>query len=149
MTIDWIKNRRNVARIRNVVVKYYTALIAQLKAQNNDVQSETESHDSDTQSQIISSSSEGDIIKGFVMGYDEFQLLRPKLPFWYDGYKIIIDLDDGFLNVRVVPGDIHGAAAAAWTVDIQMWSRNGVANPFGTIPPLRERQDASKTSAYF
>jgi hypothetical protein len=49
------------------------------------------------------------------MNTDVFDLLRPRLPFYVDLFKVIIDLDAGKLHIiRTVPGLCHEAACGAW-----------------------------------
>jgi hypothetical protein len=76
------------------------------------------------------------------------ELLRPRLPTWLEDYKVIIDLDEGLLHIRIVPGGIHGFATGAYQYAFEAWSRNlGPLNP-GAVPPLRKRSDTSNPSTY-
>jgi hypothetical protein len=70
------------------------------------------------------------IVADYEMDADVFDLLRPKLPFNIDMFKIIIDFDAGRLGIRTVPSLMHEAACGAWDADI-----NGWANNYGPVPP--------------
>ena len=89
------------------------------------------------------------LIEDWIMTFETYELLRPKLPKWSGSYKVIVDLDDGYLNVRVVPGDLHAAASTAFNYPIESWAINYQPLPPGTIPPLRNRNDTSRSSRLF
>jgi hypothetical protein len=77
------------------------------------------------------------IVMEYDMNTDVFDLLRPRLPFHVDLFKVIIDLDAGRLHIRTVPSLCHEAACGAWDPDINGWSNNHAAVPPNSRPPLR------------
>jgi hypothetical protein len=153
--------RSNVARIRRAVKNTIMAL-AQLYHTRSDTTDDTLSTiasnmSSPMQSESLNPSSDSDdeddeeedisLVKDFVMGFTEYDLLRPKLLNRYETFNVIIDLDDGYLRVRVVPGDLHGAAANAWNHTILNWANNPFPLP-GVLPSLRSFGDACNTPLY-
>lgn len=87
------------------------------------------------------------LVKDFFMDFKEYDLLYPTFPKTYQAFKVIIDLDEGYLRVRVVPGDLHGELANAWNHTILNWA-NHPPPPPGVLPPLRSRGDSCKTPFY-
>lgn len=87
------------------------------------------------------------LVKDFLIGFPEYDLLRPKLLKRYETFKVIIDLDDGYLRVRVVPGNLHEATANAWNHTILNWANNPLPLP-GVLPSLRSLGDACNTPLY-
>jgi len=61
-----------------------------------------------------------------------FTLLLDKFQSSIDGFSIKVDLENGFLRVRTVPGLPHGAASGAFVYDIGFWSENNQ-------PPVRRK----------
>jgi hypothetical protein len=106
-----------------------------------------EAENSDDQS--ISPTDEGTILKEWRMSVETFDFLLPKLPKWHEKFKVIIDLDDGMLHMRAVPGDLHAAAATAFNYSFESWANNFMPLPPGTIPPLGSRNDASRYPRLF
>jgi hypothetical protein len=66
-----------------------------------------------------------------------FDDLRSRLPYHSNGFKIIIDYEDGFLHVRTVPGLCHEAACRAWDFDINGWANNYTPLPGHVKPVLK------------
>jgi hypothetical protein len=83
------------------------------------------------------------------MSLETYERLRPKLPKWRDSYKIIVDLDDGYLYIRVVPGVPHAAASSAFNYSIESWANNLQPVLPGIIPPLRYQGDGGRSSRGF
>lgn len=69
-------------------------------------------------------------ISDFAINEKTFALLTERLPNSTGLFKIIFELEEGFIRVRSVPGTIHGVAANAYTFDVLQWSmNNNPANP--------------------
>jgi len=117
-------------------------------SQGTQDRAENSSKSSDSEADVASTSATIDhgLISDWIMTFETYELLRPKLRKWSGSYKVIVDLDEGFLHVRVVPGDLHGAASTAFNYSIESWANNFRPVPHGTIPPLRNRNDASRSS---
>jgi hypothetical protein len=54
------------------------------------------------------------VVTQFKVPIDLFDQLRSELPFHLDGFKIIIDIENGQLGIRTVPGLCHEAQCGAW-----------------------------------
>jgi hypothetical protein len=100
--------------------------------------------DEDTEGTI-----DGAIVPDWKMDLQTYQLLRPKLPKWFEGYKIIVDLEFGHLAIRIVPGDMHGVASSAFNYSINLWCNNNQPLPPGMESPLINLLDASTSSLFF
>lgn len=129
--------------------------ISDIEDHQNDSQgageeTENSSESSDSESDILSTSSIIDhgLISDWIMTFETYEVLRPQLPMWRGLYKVIVDLDDGCLHIRVVPGDIHAAASSAFNYSIESWANNLQYVPPGTISRLRNRGDASRSSPF-
>jgi hypothetical protein len=84
-------------------------------------------------------------ISDFAMNEKTFALLTERLPNSSGLFKIILELEEGFIRVRAVPGTIHGLAANAYTFDVLQWSmNNNSANP----RPLRCTGDGSMQPSF-
>ena len=141
-----------MARIRRRVDTIISTIISDIEDHQNDSQAareETE-NSSDSESDIPSTSPNIDhgLILDWIMTFETYEVLRRKLPKCCGLYKVIVDLDDGYLRIRVVPGDIHAAASSAFNYSIESWANNLQPVPPGTIPPLRNRSDASISSRF-
>jgi len=53
-----------------------------------------------------------------------------KLELILEGFNIKVELDEGFLNVRTVPGIAHGTASGVFLGPISRWAEND--QPFST-----------------
>ena len=114
----YVHNRGNCARIRRHV-KYDSAQADEStgESQGTDESPETGADDDDY------------VIREWIMSTDTFDALWPKLQKSFENYKVILDLDEGYINVRVVPGDLDGAAASAFNYIFESW-----ANHFQPVP---------------
>ena len=118
---QFVRNRSNVARIRRRMETVISTIISDIKDQQSHSQGAREkegnlSESSDSESDVPSTSATTDhgLIADWIMTFETFEILRPKLPKWSGSYKIIVDLDEGYLQVRVVPGDLHAAASTCF-----------------------------------
>ena len=150
---SFVRDRSNVGRIRHRVETIISSIIADIEgphtySQGAQDMAENSSESSDSEADVPSTYATIDhsLISDWIMTLETYELLRPKLPEWYGSYKVIVDLDEGYLNVRVVPGDLHAAASTAFNYSIESWANNLQPVPPGTIPPLRNRSDASRSS---
>jgi hypothetical protein len=101
---------------------------------------QTEENDADEEAgQMI----DAGVIPDWRMSLEIYELLRTKLPKWYEGYKVIVDLESGHLAIRIVPGDMHGVASSAFNYAINLWCNNNQPLPPGTESPLINLLDAS------
>jgi len=69
-------------------------------------------------------------------------MLLEKLPMQLDDFLLKIDLWDGYLSVRTVPGDPHGTAAGVMVQQMVLWSEDP-NNRTVAGQPLRMPMDAS------
>jgi hypothetical protein len=81
------------------------------------------------------------------MDFTEYDLLRSRLPKTYQSFKVIIDLDNGYLRIRVVPGHLDGATATAWNQTILNCANNPLPLP-GVLSPLRSIGEAGDILFY-
>ena len=110
----------------------------------NNIEEDNDLEAENSDGQDVSSDDRGIILKDWIMSVDTFDFLCPKLPKWYENFKIIIDLEDGMLHIRAVPGDLHAVAATAFDYAITTWANNFMPVPLGTIPLLHSHNDASR-----
>jgi hypothetical protein len=75
------------------------------------------------------------------MDAETFGILMGRLANTSGQFKILFELDQGFVRVRAVPGNVHGAAVNAYNLDFMTWSVNN--NPTN-LRPLKCTGDASK-----
>lgn len=82
------------------------------------------------------------VFRKMLFGWEEFNLLTEKIGFDTPGWLIKLDLFDGLLHVRSVPGDPYGVATAIFSELITIWARD--PNGMGLAAnPLRGSSDAS------
>lgn len=144
-----------MVRIQRRVNTIISTIISDIQGHQNDSpgareEADNSSQSSDSESDIPSTSPtiNHGLISDWLMTFETYEVLRPKLPTWCGLYKVIVDLDDGYLHIRVVPGNIHAAASSAFNYSIESWANNLQHVPPGTIPPLRNRSDASRFSHF-
>jgi hypothetical protein len=134
----YVRNCSNTAMIQREVERKVPDVISTITAEED---RDLEGENSDDQD--VSPSDQGAILKDWIMSVDTFDFLCPKLPKWYQNFKVIIDLEEGMLHIRAVPGALHGTAATAFNYTFESWANNFMPVPPGTTPPLRSRNDAS------
>ena len=152
----FLQSRANVSALRSSVISIIKLAISDYQnrhAQNDDEEAQDESSDSETETEDDKSENFVDqadlatsayhVLKEYRMDLPEYYQIRKRLPNRFDGFKVIIDLDDGSLGIRTVPGDIHGAGAHAWNPVIIAWANNNQPPPTQTHPTLRSQIDAS------
>jgi hypothetical protein len=89
------------------------------------VNSDDDSNDDVSESEGKDGEGLGTTLPGFqISDIATFNLLLEKLNLSIDGFSIKVDLENGFLKVRTVPGLPHGAASGAFVYDIGFWSEN-------------------------
>ena len=89
----------------------------------------------------------GTLLPGFqINDIATFNPLLKKLELTIDEFLIKVDLDNGFLRVRTVPGLPHGAATGAYVYQIGFWSENNQP-PNGRDPTLIYTCDANMSSS--
>ena len=142
-----------MARIRCRMAAIISTIITDIEdhetySQGTQDTAEQSSEPSDSEADVASTSVTVDygLIPDWSMTFETYELLRPKLPKWSGSYKVIVDLDEGFLHVGVVPADLHGAASTAFNYSIESWANNFRQVPPSIIPPLRTRNDAGRSS---
>ena len=70
-----------------------------------------------------------------------------RLPTMIKGYKVTVDLHQGYFYIKCRPGDIHGVASSAWDATIILWaSNNGTCNM--DDPLLQSTRDSSEFPVY-
>jgi hypothetical protein len=82
------------------------------------------------------------VIREYKFGLNEFRMLLEKLPMQLGDYVLKLDLCDGYLSVRTVPGDPHGTATGIFCQQLVLWSQN-VTNMTIAGQPLNCATDAS------
>ena len=133
ITANDIRKKVSFERIRRKVLEYATEEMAALKrliqtiSDDSDDEEDVEELDSDNEGGS-SSDTEGDeddidiellarpknLIPDYKMGLQEFTLLSEKLPNQLQGFALKLELFDGYMAIRPVPGDVHGRAAGVF-----------------------------------
>jgi hypothetical protein len=72
-----------------------------------------------------------------------FEKLMQKLELSLDGFNVKVDLDEGFLNVRTVPGIAHGTASGAFLAPVSRWAENDQPFSANGIDVLINSMDTS------
>jgi hypothetical protein len=62
------------------------------------------------------------LIPDYKMGLQEFTLLSDKLPNQLQDFVLKLELFDGYMVIRTVPGDVHGRAAGVFNQIIFLYS---------------------------
>jgi hypothetical protein len=107
--------------------------------EDSEIDSEQETEDEHDEDE---GTDEGTVFTKMLFGWKEFNLLTEKIGFDTPGWLIKLDLFDGLLHVRSVPGDPHGVATATFSELIIVWARD--PNGMGLAAnPLRGSSDAS------
>ena len=149
----FVETQSNVEKIRRRVKSFISTIISDIEEYHTDSQGArgdaddlSEPRDSETDDPSTFSKVNSGQILDWSMSFSTYEILRPKLPKCSDSYKVIVDFEDGYLNVRVIPGDLHGAASTAFNYPIESWANNLQPVPPGIIPSLRNRSDACSIS---
>jgi hypothetical protein len=82
------------------------------------------------------------LIKDYTFGFTEFNLLTERLAYQMKDFIIKLDLFDGYLAIRTVPGSPHGIAVGVFTEILIWWARDP-NTPGIQGNPLRCASDAS------
>lgn len=148
---SFIKKRSNVARMRQRIETITSAIIEDLEDGREDSKGPHEkgndlSNSGDSDGEVSSTSSVMDrgLIQDWIMNFDTCANLRTKMPRWSGSYKVILDLEDGNIYVRVVPGNLHAAASRAFNYAMGQRSTTG-----GRSQPFRISCDAGRSSRLF
>lgn len=86
------------------------------------------------------------LIQEYKFGFREFNMLLDKLPMQLNDYVLKLDLFDGYLSVRTVPGDPHGKAAGIFCQQMLLWAQDAT-NMTINGQPLDCAMDASMFSS--
>jgi hypothetical protein len=73
---------------------------------------------------------------------DVFDQLIKKLPDNQAGFKVKIELNEGYLYIRTVPHEIHSKAVGAFRHSVLIWASNLSTNP-SVLCPLEDFNDTS------
>lgn len=150
VTLSDIKRKATFEKIRSEIDVFVQAMIKDSKRRiavtsddGDEEDSEiTSEQDTDVEDDEEQETDNGTVFRKMSFGWKEFNLLTEKI--WFDspGWLIKLDLFDGFLKVRCVPGDPHGVATAVFSELVIIWARD----PDGmglAANPLRGSSDAS------
>lgn len=132
-----IKKKSTFETIRLKIVEYVIAAVDEARKIT-----ETDSEDEHEDDEVVSDDDESTndesentdkvttatiprhLVKEYKFGLTEFTLLTERLDFEIDGFIIKLELFDGYLLVRVVPGDPHGIAVGVFTEIVNLWARD-------------------------
>lgn len=158
----FLQSRTNVSALRARVTRIIKLAISDYQnksTENDDDEEQDESSGSESETEDDESEKLVDrpciatsayhVLKEYKMELPEYYQIRKRLPNRFNDFKVIIDLDDGHLGIRTVPGDVRGSAAHAWNPVIIAWANNNQPPPTRTHPPLRSQIDASMASDLF
>jgi hypothetical protein len=137
-----IKRNTTFEPIRLTILEY-----AQLAV--NEARRRMTEDDDDDDDEIFSDGSEPDdedsdniVVKRYKFGIAEFNLLTERIGSQMGDFIIKLDLFDGHLSIRTVPGAPHGIAVGLFTEMLMGWAKD--ANTQGVQGnPLRCAADAS------
>jgi hypothetical protein len=150
ITASDIRNKPSFKRIGLKVLEYAAEEMVAVKRlmQTTSDEEEAEVPDSDDKEDVeeldsdneegSSSDTEGDeddidiellpqpknLIPDYKMGLQEFTLLSEKLPNQLQDFVLKLELFDGYMAIRTVPGDVHGRAAGVFNQIIFLYSQN-------------------------
>lgn len=122
---------------------YNNSLDSDSDDEDDEINSDDDSNDDVGESDGQDGDGLGSLIPGFqISDIATFNLLLEKLKLNIAEFLVKVDLDNGFLRVRTVPGLPHGAASGAFVHHIVFWSENNQP-PDGRDPTLIYTCDAS------
>jgi hypothetical protein len=145
ITASDIRKKLSFERIQRKVLEYATEEMAAVKHlmrttsdDEDDSEKEEDVEELDSDNEEGSSDTEGDhddidlellprptnLIPDYKMGLQEFTLLSEKLPNQLEDFVLKLELFDGYMAIRTVPGDVHGRAAGVFNQIIFLYSQN-------------------------
>ena len=152
VTIGDIRNKVSFEQIRNVILRHAQDSVnaaRQYTYHEDDEDDDDDDEDNENYEDEDDEDDEDDeedtprrIIHEYKFGLKEFNMLLDKLPMQLDDFVLKLDLWDGCLSVRTVPGDPHGIAAGVFSQQMLLWSQD-VNNMTVAGQPLRFLMDAS------
>ena len=134
--------------VRQQITSYKNSLDADSDSEDDEIiNSDDESNDDVDENSGGDGEGLGTLLPGFkISDIATFNLLLKKLELTFSEFRIKVDLDNGFLRVRTVPGLPHGAASGTFVYQIGFWSENN--QPLdGGDPTLIYTCDASMPSS--
>ena len=93
----------------------------EISGEDEDSDGETSDPDDSDSDDAIDTGKDERLLKRYIFGTEELQLLQEKLGSW-GGFLIRFELLDGELIIRTVPGLIHEATAQYISYNILEWS---------------------------
>jgi hypothetical protein len=150
-------------QVRTVILRYAQQSVDSAKQDNppeddeDDTDDSDDSNDSDQDNQDLHEDEEDEeddedeedeetpprlIIREYKFGLEEFNLLVEKIPNQIDDYILKLDLWDGYLCVRTVPGDPHGTATGVLVQQMFFWCKDPNNQTVAGMP-LKVPMDAS------
>lgn len=134
VSIQDLRKKAPFEKIRLALLPHFKAAVSQAKRSL----AKTDDDDDDDDMEIFSDDEESTddddddqfpttnvhIVKDFKFGFDEFSFLSEKLGYHMDNMLVKLDLYDGFLSLRTVPGDLHGVATGIFSELMIVWARD-------------------------
>jgi hypothetical protein len=158
-----IKRKTTVEPIRLKILEYAKSGVDQARRTMTETDKDEDKDDDD---EVISDGSESTddesenieevpptvdprhLVKDYKFGLTEFILLTERFDYQMEDFVIKLDLFDGYLTIRTVPGAPHGVAVGVFTDILNSWARD--PNTPGTQGnPLICASDASMCLSVF
>ena len=144
ITIRDIKNKASFNKIRSVILRYAQEAVAAARQYTGPSHEEDDDDDhhhhqdhideeeESSEDEVIHEENEEEddedthrrIIQEYKFGLREFNMLLDTLPMQLDDYVLKLDLFDGYLSVRTIPGDPHGKATGIFCQQILLWAQD-------------------------
>jgi hypothetical protein len=151
----FVRSRSSTTLVRRHLEGIIATIIQDIRDHNDNVEeaeileaASSEANELENES-IMSKTINSGLITDWTMDTETYDILCTKLPRRYETFKIIFNLNNGILYIRVVPGDLHAAASTAFNYAIESWANNSQPVLPGILPPLRNRSDTSKYPRLF
>jgi hypothetical protein len=110
---------------------------------DNDDDQDNEDYEDEKDDKVDEEDTRRRIIREYIFGLKEFNMLLEKLPMDLDEFVLKLDLWDGYLSVRTVPGHPHAIGAGVFSQQMLLWSQD-VNNITVAGQPLYFPIDSSK-----
>ena len=135
-----IKRKATFEPIRLKIFEYAKSVVDQARRTMTETDSNEEDEDDDDE--VISDGGESTddesenveevpptvdpchLVKDYKFGLTEFYLLTERLGYQMNDFVIKLDLFDGYLTIRTVPGAPHGVAVGVFTEILNSWARD-------------------------
>jgi hypothetical protein len=121
VTIGDLRRKVSFEQIRTVILRYSQESV---NAARQYISHEGDKDEDDEDNEDNEQYTPLRVIREYKFGLKEFNMLLEKLPMQLNDYVLKLDLWDGYLSVRTVPGDPHGTATGIFCQQLLLWSQD-------------------------